>query len=201
MIDEPQSPDPNSKGLSNSLQELIARGFSQGRFGLRHLKHGERGAALSASSALDRILQELLMAALSEDKYSLGELFKPNRSLSNMTAKAHLAFLMGLITKEVRTDILSIARIRNLFAHNEDAETFTHPAIATEVEKLKTFDVDQTIKQIEAFTSDESLRTQFKEQVTGGFAFEWNIRSLIASLEQATIDARTLRTVGEVNKR
>jgi DNA-binding MltR family transcriptional regulator len=178
----PGGPDDAAKITA----EMVARIFSEGRFGLRHLKHGERGAVLSAVAAIDRALKDLLLAGLVDDRWSQKMLFGATSPLGSVAAKAHLAFLMGLISKKIRTDLLTLANIRNRFAHAEEAETFKDKVVAEEVEKLKSFHAKTAIDQLSASTTDPELLRQYEEQLTGGFAFEWNIRTIMDALQAST---------------
>jgi len=117
-------------------------------------------------------------------------LFGATSPLGSVGAKAHLAFLMGLIGKELRNDLLALTNIRNRFAHEEEAETFEDEIIAEEVQKLRSFNVENAMRAIAVLeTNPETLR-HFYEQLRGGFAFEWNVRAIIGILEEATKQRR-----------
>ena len=78
MSQPPGGPDYDA---AKNMAEIVARIVSKGRFGLRHLKHGERGAALSAVAAIDRALRNLLLAGLADDIPRLCG--NPEKSLAN----------------------------------------------------------------------------------------------------------------------
>ncbi len=166
------------------MGELLARTFSQGRFGLRHLKHGERGAALSAVAAVDRALKDLLLANLIKNEHSEKMLFAPNYPLSSVQAKAHLAFMMGLINKEIRGDLIALSNIRNRFAHYEETETFEDKKVCEELAKLKTSDAKYMLSKLPSeWRSNPELLAQAKEQLSGGFVFEHNISAILRILQ------------------
>jgi DNA-binding MltR family transcriptional regulator len=171
--------------MKKNMAEMLARIFSEGRFGFRHLEHGERGVVLSAVAAIDRALKDLLLARLAKDRWSEQMLFGATSPLGSVGPKAHLAFLMGLISKELRTDLLTLAKIRNRFAHDEEAKTFKDEIVAKEVEKLTSFDVKKAIDGLNAWTIDPELLKQYREQLIGGFAFEWNVRTIMGVLQKA----------------
>jgi DNA-binding MltR family transcriptional regulator len=180
-----ESPDGPNAGPAKAMAELLARVFSGGRFGLRHMKHGERGAALSAVAAIDRALKNLLLANLANDEWSEKMLFGPTSPLGSVVAKAHLVFMMGLVDKQMRNDLLALAIIRNRFAHVEEAETFKDKIICAEVGKLKAFDAKEAISKLPEITNDPDLLRQFKEQLTDGFVFEHNIHAILRILQDS----------------
>jgi DNA-binding MltR family transcriptional regulator len=186
MSKPPGGPDDDDDDDDDDdTEKMLARIFSKGRFGLRHLKHSERGAALSAVAAIDRVLKDLLLAGLVDDRWSEKMLFGATSPLGSVGAKAHLAFLLGLISKELRNDLLTLTNIRNRFAHFEEAETFEDEVIAEELDKLRSFKVENTIDQLSTLTTDPDLLRQYKEQLTGGFAFEYNVNAIMRVLQQA----------------
>ena len=146
---------------------------------------------LSAVAALDRALKDLLLAGLADDKWSEKMLFGATSPLSGVGAKAHLAFLMGLISKELRNDLLVLTNIRNRFAHEEEAETFEDVLIAIEVKKLMSFDVEKAISQLAILEQNPEILEQYKDQLRGGFAFERNVRAILDILRQKAEQRRS----------
>lgn len=64
------------------------------------------------------------------------KLFSPSGALSPMGARIDLAKALGLISSKDRSDFITLARIRNRFAHNIHIASFNHPEIAELTSKL-----------------------------------------------------------------
>ncbi len=189
MGDNPHNiPDSDTAA---QVAEAAARILSEGRFGLRHLRHSERGAALSAVAAIDRTLEELLLARFIRNKFSESQLFRANFPLGSVAAKAHVAFMLGLITKDIRSDLLTITSIRNRFAHAEEAESFRDEGIRQEITKLKTFNAKEAIDKLPLeILENPQLNEQVLEQLKDGFVFEYNIRAILSIMQTSLLQMR-----------
>ncbi len=113
------------------LKELLS-------FHARLDEETDRGCALLAASHIEARLESLLQAVLVEDKNLLSGMLTGNRPLATLSAKADLAYLMGLISKPTHRDINLIRRIRNEFAHSIDPIDFTTSVIANRCSELQT---------------------------------------------------------------
>ncbi len=76
----------------------------------------DRGAAILAASHLEAFLGDCLLAFLIDDNYVEERLFERG-PLSSFDGRIDMAFALGLISREVRSNLHAIRRIRNYFAH------------------------------------------------------------------------------------
>lgn len=94
----------------------------------------DRGAALMAAGYLDEWLKRLL------EKYFVDAKAVANRALEGplqtFAARIDMAFLTGLLPRNVHTDLHVIKRIRNKFAHHAGLLDFNTEDIARECRKL-----------------------------------------------------------------
>jgi hypothetical protein len=68
----------------------------------------DRSAAIVATSIKSRLLK---------DSDVTNKLFKPSGPMGGFAAKVELGYLLNIYTKETRADLLTMADIRNMFAH------------------------------------------------------------------------------------
>jgi DNA-binding MltR family transcriptional regulator len=78
----------------------------------------DRALAVIGASYLDSILEQLLRAAFIDDEEEADRLLAPDRPIGANGARYQLAYCLGLISAEQRDDLKTIAKVRNLFAHN-----------------------------------------------------------------------------------
>lgn len=76
-----------------------------------------------SASYVDYTLAALLNAHF-VDSSKAEKVLAPGGCLGTLVSKAELAYLLGLITKEDRTNVEKIAEIRNKFAHRIDGISF-----------------------------------------------------------------------------
>lgn len=84
----------------------------------------DRAAAILGSSFVEAMLEDLLKVYLVDDK-AVSELFKGDRPLATFSAKINIAFAVGLLPPNVRTDLDKIRKIRNHFAHHPEETNFS----------------------------------------------------------------------------
>lgn len=121
--------------------------------------------ALVACSILEQASIDLLKSVLTnlthgEDR----EIFDgPGRPLADFSSRIKVIYGLGLITKEIKTDLETIGRIRNQFAHNFDIASFDDKSINKLCENLKTITQkqgnDSVLKILEGkeFYAEESI--------------------------------------------
>jgi len=80
-------------------------------------KESDRGAALVAASMLDERLQEIISQFLIDEPVSKDLLVGFNAPLGSFSAKASVAFALGLIQENEYREIALIRKIRNEFGH------------------------------------------------------------------------------------
>lgn len=73
------------------------------------------------------------------------KLFGSSGHLSTNAANIELAYALGLFDTTVKNELITVARIRNRFAHNVSVNTFEHHEIDTLCKKLTAADV--TLKE------------------------------------------------------
>lgn len=81
-------------------------------------------AALLAAAFIDASLDVLLRAFLVNDRKKVDALLGAQRALDSLGSRATLAFCLGLISQELYSDIDTIRKIRNEFAHSRLALGF-----------------------------------------------------------------------------
>ena len=80
---------------------------------------GERSAVIVGMAFLDARLEELLRKVLPNNASGNSDgLFDPDRPLGSSSAKAELAWRLGLIGDDVAGCMKALRKIRNHFAHN-----------------------------------------------------------------------------------
>jgi len=100
-------------------------------------KESDRGCALFAAAFLDKALSDLLYLSLVADKRVEKDLFEGTAPLSSFSARIKIAFYLGKISKECRTDLDTIRGIRNEFAHHADIISFDSQSIADRCRSLQ----------------------------------------------------------------
>ncbi|MED3794440.1 MltR family transcriptional regulator [Niallia alba] len=89
----------------------------------------ERGIVLVCGSIIDYLLQELLQSFMINEDSITKDLFRGNSSLSTFDAKIKTSYYLGLINKELVTNITLIQKVRNKFAHQIVDISFNNEAI------------------------------------------------------------------------
>jgi len=107
----------------SAKHEWIARYNEMARL---YSEESDRGAAVLAASYLDQYLGERLRAQLVDDP-SVDELFRGYGPLSTFAAKTDMAFALGLMTRDMKSDVRLIRKIRNHFAHHPEFTSFNNP--------------------------------------------------------------------------
>lgn len=87
-------------------------------------QESDRGSALMAAAFIDNKIGELLHSFLIDNKKIYERLFESNGALVTFSSKIDLAFLLGLIPKNIFDDLHLLRKIRNDFAHNASFMTF-----------------------------------------------------------------------------
>jgi DNA-binding MltR family transcriptional regulator len=101
---------------------------SYGEFQKAYEKESDRSVAILASSYLEKYLEEYIAKKLVDDK-AVAKLFEGFGPLSTFNAKIEFAFAIGLLPRHVYTDLRTIRKVRNLFAHEPDSSDFLTDSI------------------------------------------------------------------------
>jgi DNA-binding MltR family transcriptional regulator len=96
----------------------------------------DRASAVLCAAFLDHEL-EVLLRRFMRDIKETNELFQQMQPLSTFSSKIKFAYVLGLISHEVYHDLNLIRRIRNDFAHDRRARSFTETEIASRCLSLK----------------------------------------------------------------
>ena len=78
----------------------------------------DRVMAVVGAAYLDSIIEQLLRAAFMSDEEEADRLLAPDRPIGATGARYQLAYCLGLISRDQRDDLKTIAKVRNLFAHD-----------------------------------------------------------------------------------
>lgn len=83
-----------------------------------------RAAGVMWPAIIERRIDKLYETALRPDKVVWNELFQPSGALGNYAVKVRFAYLLGWIGGDIYKDLLTLAKIRNRFAHVIEAKDF-----------------------------------------------------------------------------
>lgn len=97
----------------------------------------ERGTALALVARLDTELQAALRRVMIEDKKTVDQIFSENGPLFQFGPKIRIAYVFGILEKNIYDDLLVVSRIRNDFAHKLEAKSFKWDRIRSNVDNLK----------------------------------------------------------------
>lgn len=87
-------------------------------------QESDRGSALMAAAFIETKIAQLLQSFFIDNKNIYKRLFENNGALATFSSKIDLAFLLGLIPKNIFDDLHLLRKIRNDFAHNASLITF-----------------------------------------------------------------------------
>jgi DNA-binding MltR family transcriptional regulator len=100
-------------------------------------KESDRGIALISTAYMDDLLQVMIRGAMVDDKEAVDKLLGPNGAASGFAARINLAYLMGLISPNLRHDLNIMRDIRNAFAHYHQKVTFKDEDVADRCRSLR----------------------------------------------------------------
>lgn len=153
-----------------------------------------RVCAIVAASYLEDYLGRLIQAMMRGLNSKLKDkLFGSNGRLSEMSVKIDLARALGLIDEDTHTDLVSISRIRNRFAHNIHIDSFEHDEISKLCNDLKTYINFKSGRRTGSNGNPlpESFMRTFGDSNRGKFAFSSMMLGMTINNRLAT--ARSLR--------
>lgn len=96
----------------------------------------DRGAVLMAAAFIEDKLTCLFKAYLIDNEPVSKDFLQNNGALATFSSKIDLAYLLGLIPKNVRQDLHILRKIRNDFAHNASNISFETPNIKDRTKAL-----------------------------------------------------------------
>ena len=108
-------------------------------FTFRHTLNDEsdRGCTLMAAAFLDEEIESLIKAHLVDNKKAMKSVFDNSGALGTFSSRINMAFLLGLIPKNIYDDLHLLRKIRNDFAHNSSPITFNDNVISQRIKSLK----------------------------------------------------------------
>jgi DNA-binding MltR family transcriptional regulator len=103
----------------------------------------DRAAAVLSAAYLDHLLGELIAASMAVEHGKVDELLYQDGHgpLGTFSARIDIAYCLGLLSKNERSDLHGIREIRNRFAHRLAGMTFEHQEIAGRCANLKSAQV------------------------------------------------------------
>lgn len=105
----------------------------------------DRGCALMAAAFLDEQLIKLLESYFVDDTTINKRLLGSSGVLGSFSARIDMAFSLGLIAKNIMTDLTLLRRIRNDFAHFSAPITFGSDSIVSRCLELKSAFVPKSL--------------------------------------------------------
>jgi mannitol repressor len=107
---------------------------------------------------VERRIDRLFEIALRPDKVIHNELFQPSGALGNYAVKVRLTYVLGSFEKDFYDDLLTLAKIRNRFAHRIEANDFSDQRINAWLRNLQgTKSLPGLIDQLRARAKEEEL--------------------------------------------
>jgi hypothetical protein len=136
-------------------------------------KGPHRVAGIMAAASLENALEYAIAQRFSQISRTkpteFESLFRYPKLLSSFGAKIEIGYAIGIYGKLVRSDLDTVRRIRNAFAHSKILIDFSTPEVVNEVRKLTFLDwmtrsgiidsADEIVRKRAA--SDNSLRFDF----------------------------------------
>lgn len=110
-----------------------------GQLSVQFVDESDRAVALLAAAYLDDLLMQRLDKELQIDNEGeRDDIFKgPSAPMSTFSARTMMAYALRLITKEERSDLNLIRKIRNAYAHQLLGLNFDTDEIASRCRSLK----------------------------------------------------------------
>ena len=81
------------------------------------------------SGYLEDQLKKVLQARMVKHTGPAEEIFEGHEALATFSAKIKVAYLLGIVSHEVYSDLNRIRDIRNAFAHNLEIDSFAHASV------------------------------------------------------------------------
>lgn len=99
-------------------------------------KQSDRGSALVAVAWVDDALEASLRAFLRHDRNLADMILRPEGPLGSFSSRIKTAYLLGIITASLYSDLEIMRKIRNDFAHVRQAMRFTNQSIKDRCKSL-----------------------------------------------------------------
>jgi DNA-binding MltR family transcriptional regulator len=100
-------------------------------------KETDRGTALLAAAFLEDVLEASLRAYFVDDKGEADKLLVGDSPLGCLSARARLAYCLGLLGPDEYRDLNLVREIRNAFAHAARLVSFEDPGVKDQCRELR----------------------------------------------------------------
>lgn len=102
----------------------------------------DRAAAIIAGAVIDSLLYDTIAKFLRGDNEAYSakirkDLFSAGGALGSFGSRTGLAYLIGLVSAEAHSDLQTLGKIRNSFAHYTERDTFDTQSIKTRCDDFK----------------------------------------------------------------
>jgi len=123
-------------------------------FVTRFSGHTERGAALSVVARLDAALEKTLRAWLQGEEKVKDGMFQEMAPLGSLGARVRMGYMLGIYGKPVYSDLTTVAKIRNEFAHRPLANDFGFQKIQNLTMNLQILEIMRNLQDERGRSSD-----------------------------------------------
>lgn len=96
-----------------------------------------RAAGILWPLILEKRIDQIFEAILRRDEKVKNELFRPSGAMGSYGAKVQLAYLLGWLGPELHSDLITVSKIRNRFAHFIEVKDFSDQKISAWLANLK----------------------------------------------------------------
>jgi DNA-binding MltR family transcriptional regulator len=129
-------------------------------------RNADAGTALVTVAVIDEWLQKLLLTAMRPLSNTVAErMFESGRPLYDVAPKADIAYAFKLIEDETLSNLRTLKKIRDLFAHTRQTISFSSPEIVQACRALPGFTKDANLRLLFALTAAQVIKAiDFKTQ-------------------------------------
>ena len=145
----------------------------------------DRVCAILGGTFADVALQKAIRKSLKNTAH-IKDMFNAKSELSGFLAKTELAFGMGLIGEQPRSDLKKIGQIRNKFAHNLDINSFESQAIKDICAQLWIPNNPEALKMPQSWKN--ALTHPTKGKSIYRVHFEWTVAIIVGGLYVVAFD-------------
>jgi len=114
----------NNHSDTDIAQKELTRINEFNDFRMSLLSESDRGSVLMAAAFIEDKITQLVETYMVQNKTIQKKIFAGNGALATFSSKIDIAFLLGLIPKNIYDDLGILRKLRNDFAHNAKSITF-----------------------------------------------------------------------------
>ena len=197
--------------IQNSPENLKPHISEIGDFRVSLTQESDRAVALMAAAFLEDYLARMISSNMIENSKVRKEVFDHNGSLGTFSAKIDIAYMLGLISQEIRKDLHLLRKIRNEFAHTAKPLTFLDHNIKSRCDELCCSNLKpkktnprtkfnramMIIAQDLALTLSKSMFIPEKKNLLDSVVAKENIQKIITFMKDKGMDASILENALE----